>query len=266
MVATLAASSTAPAKATPRAAPIGSGQADFNGDGYADLAIGIPYEAYGSLAEAGAVQLLYGSGSGLQATSPPESSFLTQASPDVKDAPEADDVFGFAVATGDFNRDGYTDLAVGVPGEVVGSVGSGAVQIFYGTSAGLQAVSPDDQLFAQNSMNVKGTAQNGDNFGRSVRSADFNADGFADLAIGIPFKSVGQATGAGAVQILYGSSAGLQAVSPDDQVFTQDSPGGQGFIQRLRPLRLIPFRSRLQRRRLQRPGHRDSRQDGRYGR
>ena len=54
---------------------------------------------------------------------------------------------------------------------------------------------------------------------------DFNNDGFADLAIGVAGEDVGAATQAGAVNVLYGSAGGLQATSPDDQFWNQDSPG-----------------------------------------
>ena len=49
--------------------------------------------------------------------------------------------------------------------------------------------------------------------------ADFNQDGFADLAIGVP----GEDAAAGAISVLYGSAAGLTASG--GQLFTQDSPG-----------------------------------------
>ena len=54
--------------------------------------------------------------------------------------------------------------------------------------------------------------------------SDFNNDGFADLAIGVPFEWVGAVQFAGAVNVLYGSAGGLQATSPDDQFWNQDSP------------------------------------------
>src|SRR5438445_11012044 len=38
--------------------------ADFNGDGYGDLAVGVPFETVAGAADAGAVDVLYGSGSG----------------------------------------------------------------------------------------------------------------------------------------------------------------------------------------------------------
>ena len=46
---------------TTNAAASASVKADFNGDGYADLAIGAPIETVGTVEEAGAVNVLNGS-------------------------------------------------------------------------------------------------------------------------------------------------------------------------------------------------------------
>ena len=56
----------------------------------------------------------------------------------------------------------------------------------------------------------------------SVRG-DFNGDGAADLAVGVPGEDVGPLVDAGRVQVLYGGRAGLGA--PGDQLWTQDSVG-----------------------------------------
>src|SRR5829696_5923286 len=91
---------------------------DFNGDGFDDLAIGVPAEGVGGAILAGAVNVLYGGADGLAGTN----QLLTQA------IPEPGDLFGLAVAKGDFNADGFTDLAVGAPSEDVGAAGlAGAV-------------------------------------------------------------------------------------------------------------------------------------------
>ena len=56
--------------------------------------------------------------------------------------------------------------------------------------------------------------------------ADFNNDGFADLAAAAPEEAVGAAFAAGAVSVLYGAGSGLSASG--GQLFTQNSPGIPG--------------------------------------
>jgi hypothetical protein len=106
---------------------------DFNKDGYADLAIGIPDQTVGAAADAGSVQILYGSKAGLSAVKRPGTAGLpTQVwtRTDLQGTASAGDRFGAALAVGDFNRDGYVDLAIGAPGqEVGGNDGAGAVYI-----------------------------------------------------------------------------------------------------------------------------------------
>ncbi len=197
---------------------------DFNNDGFADLAIGVRFEDVGTLFDAGAVNVLYGSAGGLQTTSP-DDQFWNQDSAGVRDIAESGDEFGSSLGAGDFNDDGFADLAIGVPLERLGAVsGAGAVNVLYGSAGGLQATSPDDQFWNQDSPGVKDTAEESESFGYSLGAGDFNTDGFADLAIGVG-EGVGAVAGAGAVNMLYGSAGGLQATSPDDQFWNQDSPG-----------------------------------------
>jgi hypothetical protein len=47
---------------------VGSLEADFNNNGAADLAVGVPHEAIGTRFSAGAVDVLYGGGGGLTGT------------------------------------------------------------------------------------------------------------------------------------------------------------------------------------------------------
>src|SRR5206468_4128448 len=137
---------------------------DFNGDARDDLAIGVPGEGLetsaGTISNAGAVNVIYGSSSGLSATSPRPDQFWTQSSPDVNDLSETADFFGFALSSGDFNGDGRDDLAIGVAGEDVqigaGTItDAGAVNVIYGSSSGLSATSPrPDQFWTQSSPDV----------------------------------------------------------------------------------------------------------------
>jgi hypothetical protein len=173
---------------------------DFNGDGFDDVAIGIPGEDSG----AGMVQILYGSAAGPTATG---SQSWTQSSLGT-DATEAGDNFGAALAGGDFNNDGFTDLAIGVPGEDVGTtVDAGAIHLILGSASGLTGAG--DKVFHQNSNRVRDISEEGDNFGAALAAGDFNGDGFMDLGVGIPNEDVGPFADAGMVQVLYGAVSGL---------------------------------------------------------
>jgi hypothetical protein len=201
------------------AAAAGSLQADFNNDGFADLAVGVPGEGVGVIESGGAVNVLYGTPTGLTGSG---SQLFTQDSPGVGSAAERFDSFGFALATGDFNQDGFADLAVGVPGEDARAVDAGAVNVLYGTAAGLTG--SGSQLFTQDSPGVGSGAEPFDSFGFALAAGDFDNDGFDDLAVGAPLEAVGGIFDGGAINVLPGSAGKLTGVG--SQLFTQNSAGG----------------------------------------
>lgn len=190
---------------------------DFNGDGYSDAAIGAPAEDVDGVTNAGHVNVLYGSATGLTAEG---NQVWHRNSSNIEGAAEANEFFGLSLTSGDFNGDGDADLAIGAPGLAVGATTAGNVNILYGSSAGLTA--EGNQEWNQNSADIEGTAEAGDRFGASLTRGDFDGDGRADLAIGVPGEAIGDIVAAGAVNVLYGSSTGLTAVG--DQLWNQDSP------------------------------------------
>jgi hypothetical protein len=210
-----------PAQSSPIGGSPQPGATDFNGDGFADLAIGVPYEGLGAIGVAGAVNVIYGSDIGLMEAG---DQFWSQGTPDVEDQAEGADSFGSAVAGGDFNGDGFTDLVIGVPSEDIGSVlHAGAVNVIYGSATGLSATKIPDQFWSQDSTDVIDDIELRDQLGDPLATADFNGDGFTDLAIGVHLEDIGSTSDAGGVNVIYGSPTGLSATKIPDQFWSQDS-------------------------------------------
>ncbi|NEQ15398.1 MAG: hypothetical protein F6K44_16900, partial [Moorea sp. SIO3E2] len=186
---------------------------DFNGDGYDDLAVGTPYEDWGSTTNTGIVNIINGSFFGLTSTG---NKFFTQtAFPQGGD--EAGDRFGSSLAAGDFDGDGYDDLAIGAPYEDLdGNSDVGKVNVLQGSSTGLTSFG--SQLWEQN--NLSGSFNEAfDRFGETLTSGDFNGDGYDDLAIGTPHEDLGSIKDTGIVNIINGSFFGL--TSTGNKFFTQ---------------------------------------------
>ncbi len=231
-----------------------SDQPDFNGDGCADLVIGVPYADLGSGSRHGQVNVVYGGWDGLT----PQGNQIWQLNGgfgeagaffgDLQTSTTANDLFGSVLATGDFDGDGYSDLAVGVPFAEVGSVvNGGAVFIIYGSAAGLTA--DDNERWTQSGGyrdpegdgtgtfigDIYGGPEDNDRFGGALAAGNFNGDEYTDLAIGVSYEDIGSVEDAGAVQILFGTADGLTHVGHhfiDQGDFFQEQ-NGSGVIQNL---------------------------------
>ncbi|MEM9004381.1 MAG: hypothetical protein AAGE59_12765 [Cyanobacteria bacterium P01_F01_bin.86] len=175
---------------------------DFNQDGFDDLVIGVYGEAIGARNDAGAVSIIYGSNAGLSAFRTRHDQLFYQDL-DTGTASEAGDYFGKSIATGDFDGDGYDDLAVGAPGEEWEDIeDAGVIHIYSGTADGLTT---EGNRVHRQGLGLADNPEENDRFGESLATGDLNNDGFDDLVIGAP----GEDDDRGIVHVLYGSSAGL---------------------------------------------------------
>ncbi|WP_432182836.1 FG-GAP repeat protein [Streptomyces sp. NBC_00063] len=173
----------------PHATREAAAAADVNGDGYTDLVTGN--------AAANSVTVRYGGQGSFGATET-----YTQDSAGVPGADEPEDRFGAAVSAGDLDHDGYADVAVGAPGESVGTVtGTGSVTVLKGGTGGLGA----GRAYHQDTAGVPGVPEAGDHFGSSLRFKDINKNSRADLAISANGEDIGTSADAGAVWVLRGA-------------------------------------------------------------
>ncbi len=184
--------------------------ADFNNDGFADLAVGVPDEDVGGIADAGGVQVFFGGASGIRTDNPQG---FRAGAVNVLGIAGSGDRMGAALAAGDFDGDGYRDIAVGAPGrKVSGTAGAGQIHVLRGSSTIVTTVG--QQLLGEDAF---GGTTAADGFGSVLAAGDLDGDPricahascYDDLVIGVPQKTVNGHDGAGEVIVAAGASFGV---------------------------------------------------------
>ncbi|MFC9530709.1 FG-GAP-like repeat-containing protein [Streptomyces sp. NPDC056975] len=145
---------------------------DFNGDGYADLAVGVPDGTVGGKAKAGYVNIVWGGPKGIGAHG---SIRISQSTPEVPGTPEAGDHFGASVALVDLNGGGGAELLVGAPGEDITGRGKDVGMVL--------AVGGGKSAPGSGSVVLDGPSASAA-YGRSVAAADLTGDGNKEIVIG----------------------------------------------------------------------------------
>ncbi|MFI5664856.1 FG-GAP-like repeat-containing protein [Streptomyces sp. NPDC051684] len=115
-----------------------------------------------------------------------------------------------ASRAGDFDGDGFGDLAVGAPeGTIAGFAKAGYVSVAYGTAQGVRTTR--HKGITQRTAGIPGTPEAGDRFGSATAVGDVDGDGYADLVIGAGGEAIGSVKGAGSVTVVFGAKGGLSA-------------------------------------------------------
>lgn len=190
---------------------------DIDGDGGADLVVGVPQEGVAGRARAGFVNVIFSDGDRLVKAG---NVGLDQA--DVGGAITSGDLFGSSIEVVDIDADGYADVVVGASGEAAGlEVNAGAFTVVPGSADGPVASAAETH---RQGDTIPGEAELDDFFGFSMTSGDFDGDGYGDVVVTAPFEDVDGFVDAGSVIVVPGSASGLD---PDQAVLlTQTSATG----------------------------------------
>jgi len=206
-------------------------KADFNRDGFEDVAVGAPGEG----GNAGRVYIYHGTAFGLYpegVLGGADDGVFTDIYLDAVPPPGPGDFFGYSLAAGDFNDDGHEDLAVGLPGRYGYE---GRVWVYRGSDLGLivgdaaAGYEYGQEINSPNRPRKFGKDEAGDLFGFALAAGDLDGDLGDDLVVGAPGEKPGKGpAGAGWAFVL--ESSGFPFAAPSLEVSNQISPRGNGDV------------------------------------
>ena len=190
--------------------------AKIDADSCSDLVIGAPGAAVKSGGNhSGVVFVLYGSTSGPRIDNSVQVIDQHGLFPGDTDSP--DDRFGATLAVSGENP---PLLAIGVPGETIGQIASGLVDV-----AEADLTKSKGQQFAKFAELEPPTLNTGANFGQSIAIADLDFDGHRDIAVGAPDWN----TTPGKVFLFAGTGSGYNAPITVNEHSSLGTSIGDGF-------------------------------------
>ena len=177
---------------------------DVNGDGYGDIILCSRYYDNGEKDE-GIDLIWYGAENGPNDGvngNPSNADWIIESNQTSGQL----GVHPLAVCSGDFNGDGFSDVAAGDGNYYVDDSYSGVVLVWYGSKNGILNGSNGNPSNAD--WIAYGNTNSG--FATSISSGDFNGDGFCDILVGSTGYDA-EYTDEGAVFVWYGSGNGLNS-------------------------------------------------------
>lgn len=178
---------------------------DYNGDNIDDLVVSAPFASLNDKEWNGAVFIILG-----QRYYDQDVIDLSLISPNIKIiGANSLDQLGTSLTSGDFNNDGFDDIAIGAYNAYQNDIRTGKVYVFYGKAI-LDSRTVD--LAVDKSYFELAGEHSNDGFGLSLNTLDINNDNVDDLLIGAPFASISEFTNSGAVYGYFGSSNGLASL------------------------------------------------------
>ncbi|WP_282422176.1 hypothetical protein [Polyangium sp. 15x6] len=167
---------------------------DFNGDGIDDLAASALNEGPGGDPNAGTVFIYTGGTGGLT-----DWVYYHQESPG-PGTNEDRDLFGYALSSGDYNGDGWDDLAVGAPGEARNGERQGVVYVLGGGTMGMSFMGEVNQ-------GALSVGHIDERFGSALASGDFFGTPADELVVGA-YNDLIDDWRAGSIFVYQGSVSG----------------------------------------------------------
>ncbi len=182
------------------------GLGDVNGDGCEDIAVGAPSGA------APTVYVYYGSASGLPDANSDGIGLPSDANWKVSGV--SGSLFGNAIArSGDFDGNGYRDIAIAAPYATNDQSFEGRVYVFFNSAAGLPGA-PTATLANAAWLFESDVSSGYTGLDHGLAVANVNGDAYDDLIIGVPRHTNGQSI-EGKVYVFYGSAAGFNDAGAD---------------------------------------------------
>src|SRR2546426_4896571 len=146
--------------------------------------------------------------------------FLSKTIPGWGVAARNNENYGWAIeGHADFNGDGRPDFAVSAPAMQSGSRQAGRVDVYYGSTAGINAITDPNWSYS---------GSPGKGFGYALSHGDFNGDGIDDLVAGEFQLYNGTYTYDESIYLFYGSLSGLPS-APDLSVVSTNNTSLNGF-------------------------------------